>query len=287
MSMATIGRLIPVAGTAAMNVTHLQRHFERIGARAKIREAGPSPLGPAFASDLAIDIGSDDDGEFFDFAIGRDADPKVLVLDVQPRLRHLLVLSDQSDGRHRFLCGHDERHWFVAGVPEKASASRVREAFDALKPPIVRLEEERLRVNPRRRNRRRNDAFVRQGEWFFVPISRNERPNEALIFRNEPISRGRGKPHLCEELVRDLGELVYVARRFPNGLTEQERERWFKRDPRLRKLDWRARRRNAIVYVRGRVRHPDHKTIRLDGWHRVAMNTENESAAMRHVVFLD
>jgi hypothetical protein len=39
--------------------------------------------------------------------------------------------------------------------------------------------------------------------------------------------------------------------------------------------------------VRGRIRHSDHKTIVLRGWHEVVMNTENESLAMQHVAFLD
>ena len=46
-------------------------------------------------------------------------------------------------------------------------------------------------------------------------------------------------------------------------------------------------RRDMKVYVRGRVRHPDHKTVYLDGWHEVFTNTENESFAVRNVVFLD
>lgn len=46
-------------------------------------------------------------------------------------------------------------------------------------------------------------------------------------------------------------------------------------------------RRDAAVYVKGRVSHADHATITLDGWHQVVMNTENEAAAMRHVAFLD
>ena len=33
--------------------------------------------------------------------------------------------------------------------------------------------------------------------------------------------------------------------------------------------------------------HADHKTITLHGWHRVLMNTENQSRAMRNVAFLD
>ena len=45
--------------------------------------------------------------------------------------------------------------------------------------------------------------------------------------------------------------------------------------------------RNPLVYVRGRVRHPDHATINLRGWHRVVMNTESQARAMRNVAFLD
>src|SRR5256885_7205432 len=39
--------------------------------------------------------------------------------------------------------------------------------------------------------------------------------------------------------------------------------------------------RDATVYVRGKMSHPDHKTVTLIGWHRVLMNTENRSSAMR------
>ena len=45
--------------------------------------------------------------------------------------------------------------------------------------------------------------------------------------------------------------------------------------------------RNPSVYVKGRITHADHATVVLDGWHRVEMNTETQSRAMRHVAFLD
>jgi hypothetical protein len=45
--------------------------------------------------------------------------------------------------------------------------------------------------------------------------------------------------------------------------------------------------RDPELFARGTVRHPDHATITLHGWHRVVMNTEHQSSAMRHVVFLD
>lgn len=45
--------------------------------------------------------------------------------------------------------------------------------------------------------------------------------------------------------------------------------------------------RDATVYVRGEITHRDHKTVYLNGWHRVLMNTENRSRAMRFLAFLD
>jgi hypothetical protein len=50
---------------------------------------------------------------------------------------------------------------------------------------------------------------------------------------------------------------------------------------------WQERVRDAEVYVRGLVRHPDHATIKLPYWHRVVMNTETRALAMREVAFLD
>jgi hypothetical protein len=46
-------------------------------------------------------------------------------------------------------------------------------------------------------------------------------------------------------------------------------------------------RRDPDLYVRGAMRHPDHATVVLHGWHRVYLNTESQARAMSHVVFLD
>lgn len=265
-----------------MNVRHLERHFARMGARAQFR-ALPGESG----NSLRIDVGRDREGEYFDLAI-RAADTRVTVIDVQPKLRHLLVLSQAEEGKSKFLCGHDERHWFVAAVPEQGAVSNVRTAFEALKPAVVRLEENRRRVKSRKRQRRRNEAFVRQGEWFFIPTDDPMIGTQDFIFRNEPISRGgQSKPHFCEELIRQGGELVYVAKGYPNALTEPQYHALISRRPRLVRLNWTSRRRNATVLVRGRIRHPDHKTIYLRGWHQVLMNTENLAPAMKHVAFID
>lgn len=261
----------------------IERHFAKIGARAMVH----AETNRRAATGVSIDIGRDVDGEFFDIAVPRGSMSDLSVIDTRPQLRHLLLMSRQNEMKHKFLCGHDERHWFVAAVPERLSVSNVKTAFDALKPPAVHHRQDQLKVKPRKRNRRRNEAFIRQGEWFFVAAPNWFRPDASLIFRNEPIARGGGKPHMCEELVRQGGELVYVSPQHPNGLTVAQHRKLISRKPKLQGLQWTAQRRNPQVFVRGKIRHADHKTIVLNGWHQVLMNTETQSVAMRHVAFID
>jgi hypothetical protein len=287
----------------------LPRHFHRLGARALVCPGAPG------STDITFDVERDRRGERFVVRLPNDeplprydrrgrrlfwprrADPapmaprEVEVLDVRPKERHLLVLTRDGFGaKHRFLCGHDERHWFVAAIPEKArGVTNVVRAMEALRPEEVREAVARAGVNGRRGLNRRNAAFVRQGEWFFVPAPDFE-PGDLLMHPWEPISRGgRSKSHRVEEVCRTLGEKVYVGRGHEGGVTEEERKEVDAEDQRLgkRRRRWEVRVRNALVYGRGRVRHPDHNTIRLNGWHRILMNTENQAQAMRWVAFLD
>ncbi|HVR85446.1 MAG TPA: hypothetical protein VMU54_14110 [Planctomycetota bacterium] len=86
----------------------------------------------------------------------------------------------------------------------------------------------------------------RQGEWFFVALSAAEsrfltdrlRSVPYIVRRSESLG-GNGRPHVADEVVR----------------TDRER-----------------------VYARGRIRHPDHKTLVLSGWRRVFRNAELRSS---------
>jgi len=267
-----------------MNAEHLKAKFATMGARLK---AGVSVRWRD--TDYAIDIQRDKQGEFFELRVA-EALQKHLdasVLQMQPKDRHLLLLvrHPKEAGRlDRFLCGHDERHWFVAAVP--GGASRVTQAKEALKPALVLASLAEHRVSSQKRDRRKNRAFRRQGEWFFVPAP-GFAVDAELVLRNEPIRRGNGKPHMVEHLYRANGETVYVNWRHPNGLTQAEYEALLRDNPAERKGGWRVMRRAAEVFARGKVRHPDHATIELPDWHRVLMNTESQSPVMRHVAFLD
>jgi hypothetical protein len=212
------------------------------------------------------------------------------VLQAQPDKRHLLLLAKSKVGREvhkdRFLCGHDEREWFVAAVP--GSASTVRQAMEALKPAPVRERQARKGLNARQSNTRRNAAFVRQGEWFFVPAESSLSIDPKLILRWEPIRRSNGsKAHMVEEVYRFGGEVVYVCPRYPRGISQSTYESVLRDHSQARAWGWRIMSRNPEVYARGAVRHPDHATIHLQGWHCVLMNTENSAPSMAHVAFLD
>ncbi len=259
-----------------MNNETLQKHIEAMGARAKFRPlTRESRWQPEITpTSFTIDVRSDRHGEYFDFALG-EAPPAFELLQNRPKERHLLLYA--RDGQ-RFLLGHDERHWFVAGIADRVSS--VRDAKHSLLPEQVR---EKVRhLPPAQVDNRKNAVFTRQGEWFFVPTTR-EIP-ETMIYRNEPLQRTWGsKPHICQELHREGGETVYVFGGRIYSVEEFETRK--KENPKFGSwLPVQTRVRNPDVYVRGYVRHPDHATIKLHGWHRVYLNGEFTSNS---VAFLD
>ena len=169
------------------------------------------------------------------------------------------------------LMGHDECHWFVAAVPR--SSVNVEAAKEALKPAAVKTAQKQTKVRRKHLHKRRQEAFVRQGEWFFMPAS-DLQVDPKLILKKEPIRRGRmGKPHICEELYRRGGRTVMVANKYPNGISMDHYNRLSQAARRAAGF-WRQMASDPVTYVRGKVTHPDHHTVNLQGWHRVVMNTE-------------
>lgn len=130
-------------------------------------------------------------------------------------------------------------------------------------------------------------GFERQGEWFFVPAPEFD-ASGLLVHRHEPLRRGRGKPHFAEELVRTQGEAVRVNRSFPNGLNEDEYRALLEREPNAHRENWWTGTRDPIAHVRGHVRHSDHMTVNLHGWHRVVPNAEDKAKARsQFMTFID
>jgi hypothetical protein len=267
-----------------MDTGLLTEKFALMGARVQFREIVNDFR--RRQRDAGIDIGTDRRGEFFDIGLARDERVEYEVVDLRPELRHLLLLGRRGAEKEKYLCGHDERHWFVCAVPG-ASVSGVSTALEALQPLRVRLS---LRANLKRqknRFRRRNEAFVRQGEWFFIPQPALVVP-EWLVLRNEPLSRGVGsKPHTCQFAFRRGGLSIWVCPRYPRGVGEEQYAKLLAENRKAASWGWRHFRRDPEVFVQGRVWHSDHKTVVLDGWHRVVMNTERNAPFAPRVVFLD
>ena len=239
------------------------------------------------ATDISYSI--DVRNGMFSIKCGKWVDMRVV--DVEVKDKHLLlqvtepIATTGSTAKHKFLLGHDERDWFVAAIPETFTwVKDVSDAKEALKPWEVLWKEKNL--PGKMKNKRKNKARVRQGEWFFVPAP-NLNAIQLLIFKNEPLSRGAGsKPHMVDEVFRVGGEKVYVSRKFPRGISEEGYKKIIARNPK-RKGEFTMMTRNAEVFARGRVRHNDHATIFLDGWHKVVMNTEAQAVSRRNLAFLD
>ncbi len=278
--------------------SNLDRFFSRIGARVKVMEAAPSPLRMRWnrkgsteqPPQIAIDIRRDKAGEFFEIRTAPGSRQEIDVLNLQPREKHLALLSRQFDvqdellAKQKFLCGRDEKHWFVAAIPENEPVSTVIGAKIAPKPEEVRTREQALESPARRVSGERTQPTCARENGFFF-LSRNVSADSLHILRNEPLSRANGsKAHIVEQCYRSGGETVYVSGKYPLGISAEEYKRLPERE---RKIGFMMMKRDAAVYVRGEVRRPDHETITLNGWHRVLMNTENRSSALRYLAFLD
>jgi hypothetical protein len=266
-------------------MTHsITARFRQMGAQADV----VTHSGGRMTRRVELDIRRDARGAYF--YISHRWDIRLDVLDVVADDRHLLLrATDERTGQpdadvSQFLCGHDERSWFVAAIPESDRVMSVQGAKDALKPQAVWDAMRNAAVPAHERDARVNDAFIRQGEWFFLPRPEME-VSELNALRHEPIQRGAGRPHVCQFLCREGGDEVYVSAGYPNGLTRKEyhqlpraqRYRWY----------WTVTRRDARVYVRGAIQHPDHAGVFLWCWHEVVPNRETEASAMEEVAFLD
>jgi hypothetical protein len=269
---------------------YIEKAFEKIGSRLKVGDIAQRNSRfrrivnrtNGIDAHFVVNIGKDKSGEFF--KIDTDGTVEFHIMGVDKNNHHLLLFArDNENAKYRFLCGLDEKGWFAAAVPE--AVSNIADAKDALKPAQIIGAQKRLK--PKNRNKRKNAAFLRQGEWFFIPAP-DIVPDPMLIIKNEPIRRGNGSPHMVEEIYRSGGETVYVCRKHPNGIDASKYQKLIKRQPQARAWGWRLMRRNMAVYGRGRVSHRDHKTIVLKGWYSIVPNRESDAWFIEETLaFLD
>lgn len=271
-----------------MDTELLEKRFSDMGTRVKIdiREVSMSRFDRT--QRLRLDVSTDKKGEFF--VIEAAPDVELHVVDVSPELQHILLMERRLAGAKdnpKYLMGHDERHLFVSEVPATARVKDVKTAIEALKPREILSKERYAKgasLKTVKKNSHRNKVWKRQGEWFFVPVI--SIPEYATVLTNEPLQRNaNSKPHICAEMARVGGETVYVSRKYPDGLKEEEYKAL--QDDERKRQNWQVRTRNPEVYVRGKISHPDHATLTLKKWHRVYLNRELVTGGGRAVGFLD
>jgi hypothetical protein len=158
-------------------------------------------------------------------------------LEPLPKPRHEAVLYETRDAWVVERWTPSEERRFLCGRDE-------RHLFVARVGDVTTVAEGHDFLRPpdvRAAERDGGSAALRQGEWFFVAIAPGE--EDALYDRlwAEPTARS------------------------PNALLE-DRPRGH-RVSELVRFDGRT-------YARGQVRHPDHRTLPLDRWHRVFRNAE-------------
>lgn len=285
-----------------MNSNLIEEKFEKIGVRIKFRKANVFQNAP-----ITFDLQKDKRGEYFVCAA---QDVKLLdeidILDVRPKDRHLLLLfrNTVEKRKDKFLFGHDERHFFVSAVPDTVPVKDVKSAKKALIPPDLQgmaISIEELK--------RKNKVWHRQGEFFFVKLGVLLKVDDKFVIKNEPLQRNiRSKPHMIEFCYREGGEERTFATRMVNMRSEdmaeelrnkinQGNKRGFTKNEfqelpanirnNSKKWGWQLRKVNPEVYAKGRITHSDHRTVILDGWHRVYLNGEMLSPAARDVIFID
>jgi hypothetical protein len=258
----------------------LTKALQKIGARLKVvnRRGSRNPL--------RFNVGTDRQGEFFTLSVNEEseaADVRIVGVDQNLAQALILVVTKDEKGKEqkeKLLLGHDERHWFVAGVPEKAR--NIKDAFKLLKPEAARLSQERTGVGGKALDKRKNKGFIRQGEWFFVPVQ-FEPDKKTHIYKNEPIQRAPGSsPHTVEKLVRMGGQQVYIL---GSKIYTQEQK-----DAHIAANGgghFQARTQNATVFATGKVSHKDHKAVYLQGWHEVHLSREPGNTGRGAQGFLD
>jgi hypothetical protein len=156
-----------------------------------------------------------------------------------------------DDRKRHFLCGMDEQHCFIAQLPEPVST--VAQAHGVLKPAGLGDAQTKAK-----------SPAIRQGEFFFVPVAgadlkrllqlgRGTLPRRNIGIAQAANGSRAGRPHRADEV-------WVIAESGAPGQT---------------------------VLVKGRVRHPDHRTVRFSEWMRVFQNREAYEVPPPGVLWVD
>lgn len=189
-----------------------------------------------------------------------------LVRRISEKKRDGVVISRKTEGGVRyFLMGVDERQLFIAQLT--GPATTVDGARKLLGRTVAFAE-----------GKRKGSSLDRQGEWFFLETSQGQRDHIDQLIKQNKISvhkkavigehSGRGgKPHTADELVSLPLNKISEKARLAHGFPVRSRQ----------------------VYIRGAVRHSDHRTVKFSQWREVIANNEGATgqASATGVLWVD
>jgi hypothetical protein len=251
---------------------NIQKKFEEIGAKVLIKENNISDR------DFSVGIVDRKAEEVFSISMKKH-DIELQVLQTRKDIRHLLLMAKNKkhNTHEKFLCGYDERHWFLVGVDD--DVRNVDHAMASLKPGYINFRQKITKVKPKNINKRHNKAFIRQGEWFFLPYYRLN-SNNLIIYKNHSLGG-----HICDEVYEDVVETYFHHKHAPDGMLDWTYKKFLKKHPHVHpKKGWSYSVSLFGRYARGHVRHKDHQTIYLNDWHIVLKNRQKNTPGN---VFLD
>jgi len=162
----------------------------------------------------------------------------------------IIVERSTSEAISYYLMGVDERQLFIAQLT--GHATTVKQAHSLLGSSVQFFG-----------SKRKGSSLDRQGEWFFLETSKGDREairnaikaNTAVVHKKTAIgshaNRAGGNPHTVDELIKLPGEALEHG--------------------------WPVR--GERVFIRGKVRHVDHKTVRFSHWREVVANNEGATAS--------
>lgn len=180
---------------------------------------------------------------------------------------HFIIINKTTAAKRHFLMGVDERQLFVAQL--KQGVANIVEAKKQLGSSIMFHESVRT-MSP-----------GRQGEWFFLKATKvQEEIIELLlekkatyILTKENIGKHAGKPqgnsHIADELV--------IIPNNPEIIKRAQSSKYARKNKDLSRVEPIYPIRKKEVFVRGCIKHVDHKTITYKKWYQVILNNEGNT----------
>lgn len=181
----------------------------------------------------------------------------------------MCVIEQSTDAQtHFYLMGVDERQLFMAEV--RPPVTTVKNAHDRLRATTITTADIK------------KGEAIRQGEWFFVKATADE--NRAITESIRGVRKANlGEKYWAQAAVKtktSIGEAMKVAQGNPHTCDEIIEIVQTEANKMTLGHGWPIRSRGEI-FVRGAVRHKDHKTIVLAGWHKVIRNQEVSTQRQR------